>query len=333
MLASNRFWRGLVFPLTESVNTFSDIWVQKDMIMKPSMFARCSSLPNGPMKPPAFFIPLLLSGYTALAQSLQSRNRDGLISAVAGWSMTYYSSRWEPVCGTITAVSEWQDFGSDCVNAIARYRNDTTSTLSFYDAAGVKLIGAGVGLGRAVCMCFAMSTNDAAAYDLCWPFDPIGQFLVGRAIYGSYRPGAAKSLPHCGDIDVAAVQSEWTRTAVMPQETGPVETISRPPTTVEVTREVTHTLTPTMINLTITSSAVVTGSDGHPTTEDRSYTTTAAVINFQPAPEEGLSTGNKIALGVGLGLGLPSLLVAIGAWAYSGTRRNPNRLHDPPPRY
>lgn len=76
-----------------------------------------------------------------------------------------------------------------------------------------------------------------------------------------------------------------------------------------------------MVNLTITSSAVVTGTNGQPSTQDRSYTTTAAVINFQPAAEEGLSTGNKIALGVGLGLGLPTLFVAIGAWCYSGNRQ------------
>ena len=82
-----------------------------------------------------------------------------------------------------------------------------------------------------------------------------------------------------------------------------------------------------MVNLTITSSTVLTGSNGQPTTEDRTYTTTAAVINFQPAPEEGLSTSNRIALGVGLRLGLPSLLAAVLGLYYANRKKSaPNRL-------
>ena len=72
-----------------------------------------------------------------------------------------------------------------------------------------------------------------------------------------------------------------------------------------------------MVNLTISSSAVVTGPDGQLTTEDRSYTTTAAVINFEPAPQQGLTPGDKIALGIGLGLGLPTFVLGVLGFYYN----------------
>jgi hypothetical protein len=216
-----------------------------------------------------------------------------------------------------------------------RYTNDTRSTLAFYDTAGVKLVNIGVGMGRALCMCFAMATNTAVAYDMCWYFNEIGQYWIASDGYGSmvgsYRPGAAKSLPHCSDVDVNQLEQQWTATAVMPQATGPVETVNLGPSTVLQTVTQTSTLTPTsktflhprgpaeidsltpVVNLTISSSTVVTGRDGSPTTEDRSYTTTAAVINFEPAADQGMSLGNRIALGVGLGLGLPTFFLALVA--------------------
>jgi hypothetical protein len=74
------------------------------------------------------------------------------------------------------------------------------------------------------------------------------------------------------------------------------------------------------VNLTVSSSAVITDSNGHLTTQDRSYTTTAAVIDYEPTPQRGLSESDKIALGIGLGLGFPSLLIAICGCVYQRRR-------------
>lgn len=192
----------------------------------------------------------LLAVNQALAQI--SINRDGLISSMPGYTMSYYSARWEPLCGTVTAIPSL-DVGTTCVSAINRYTNDTRSTLSFYDAAGVKLVGAGVGLGRDLCMCFSMSGAPGTSYDICWPFNAIGQYINSwySVPAGSVRPGSAKSLPACGDVDVVALQAGWTRTAVMPQATGPVMTINTGPTTVlqTVTQVLTSTLTPTCMSI------------------------------------------------------------------------------------
>jgi hypothetical protein len=57
-------------------------------------------------------------------------------------------------------------------------------------------------------------------------------------------------------------------------------------------------------------------SDGSVTTVDRTYTTTAAVINYEPGPDKDAQRGNKIALGVGLGLGIPTLILAIIGTCY-----------------
>jgi hypothetical protein len=141
------------------------------------------------------------------------------------------------------------DRGSTCIPALSRYTNDTTSTLAFYDSSGVKLINTGVGLGQAVCLCFSMSTTTGAAYDICWSYNAIGQYVVDSLGWqiGSYRPGASKSLPQCGDVDINALQAGWTRTAVMPQQTGSIQTLNIGPTTFDhtVTQIRTSTLTPT----------------------------------------------------------------------------------------
>jgi hypothetical protein len=141
-------------------------------------------------------LSFFLAVYRAFAQRVLTLNRDGLIDSVPGFAISYYSARYEPLCGTITTMPSSLDYGTQCVNAITRYTNDTRSTLAFYDTAGVKLVNVGVGMGRALCMCFAMATIAGVAYDNCWYFNEIGQCWTGSdyGLYASYRPGAGKRI-------------------------------------------------------------------------------------------------------------------------------------------
>jgi len=183
------------------------------------------------------------------------RQRDGLVvmTDAADVSVTYHSVRWEPLCGTVTAASGNLDQGTNCISAMNEYTNDTVTTLAFYDFSGVKLINAGVGLGKELCLCFSMSTVAAAAYNICWAYDAIGQVMTdgGGWPITSYRPGASKTLPQCGSVNVDALQASWSLTAVMPQATGPILTLNTDTAPVTVDHTViqtsveTSTLTPT----------------------------------------------------------------------------------------
>jgi hypothetical protein len=64
----------------------------------------------------------------------------------------------------------------------------------------------------------------------------------GRPIE-AHRPGAYKTLPHCESIDIPAVESSWSATAVMPSFTGNIETVG--PSTILATVTETRTITPT----------------------------------------------------------------------------------------
>lgn len=189
-----------------------------------------------------------------------------------------------------------------------------------------------IGMGRDLCLCFAVGSPNDISLDICWLFIGIGQLMVQRDAnlwdqpIGSHRPGASKQLPRCEDINVPEVEASWSATAVLPSFSRNVQTINMGPSTV------TQTLTPTLVNLTISSSAVVTGSDGSLTTVDRTYTTTAAVINYEPCRDKSAELGNKIALGVGRGLGIPTLVIAIIGTCYMARahKNNQRERHAPP---
>lgn len=200
------------------------------------------------MKPWAFLF------FSAVCKVLAQGSRPGDGLVVVGFditdiAITYHSVRWEPLCGTVTYVGPTLDRGTSCVPAINQYTNYTGSTLAFYDFAGVKLSNTGVGLGTDLCLCFSMSTITASAYDICWAYNAIGQFVTeshGWQI-GSFRSGAIKSLPQCGNVNVDALQAAWSRTAVMPQATGTAQTLDPGPSAIDhtVTQLQTLTLTPT----------------------------------------------------------------------------------------
>ncbi|KAG8824967.1 hypothetical protein FRC17_008903 [Serendipita sp. 399] len=110
----------------------------------------------------------------------------------------------------------------------------------------------------------------------------------------------------------------------MPSYTGAVQTFHAGPSTVVQTmvRTQTYVLTPTLIPLTVTSSAVFTDGQGHVTTRDASFVTTAAIINSQSCNGGGGGGGGdalqRIKIGVGLGLGIPALtaLIDFGLYIY-----------------
>jgi hypothetical protein len=196
-----------------------------------------------------FFPSLLLfvGCITVLAQTPYVMNRDGLIINIPGWTgMSFHSERWEPLCGSVvTPPSDaYLDHGDYCIGAIDSYRNDTVNTLAYYDESGVKLIGAGVSLGRSLCLCFSMSTDLGSKFDICWYFYGDGRYMgdyLGIP-YGSFRSGSDKTLPSCANVDVASLEAAWSQTAIMPTYTGDVETINAPQSTIIST--VTQTLTP-----------------------------------------------------------------------------------------
>lgn len=221
---------------------------------------------------------------------------------------------------------------SECEAAINQFGNLTDIPVAFYDMTGVELAGIGVGMGKDLCLCFAVDTTQDIAVNICWLFNGIGQLMVQTDAnlwnhpVGSHRPGASKHIPRCEDIDVTEVEASWSATAAQPSFSRNIQTVNIGPSTAM------QTLTPTLVNLTVSSSAVVTGSDGSLTTVYRTYTTTAAIINYESGRDKSADLGNRIALGVGLGLGIPTLVMAvIGTYYMARAYKNNQRERQAPP--
>jgi hypothetical protein len=166
----------------------------------------------------------------------------GPATAIIGYGTTNYQAiRYEPVCGTLDDHLTNPFSLGHCSAAIEVYSNNTKDTLALYDETGVRLMGAIVGGGTDLCMCFALSSTSQPA-DICWWVSGDGQadiwwsLQLDHVVGGSFRPGAAKALPHCGDIDLQAVKQSWSATAVQPSLTESVKQMG--PTTT------TSTLTP-----------------------------------------------------------------------------------------
>lgn len=174
--------------------------------------------------------------------------------------MSYHSVRWEPLCGTIGTPpgAVLMDYGPQCIDAINSYTNDTVTTLAYYDESGVKLIGAGVGLGKALCMCFSMADQAAIKYDICWYFYGDGRYSGdGNGFpWGTFRLNGIKSLPQCANVNVPSLIAQWSQTAIMPTYTGANQTVNMQPTTYvqTVTQTQTYVLTPTRRFLLSTNS-------------------------------------------------------------------------------
>ncbi|KAG8824969.1 hypothetical protein FRC17_008905 [Serendipita sp. 399] len=247
--------------------------------------------------------------------------RDGLVQNIPGYGgLIYQAIRWEPLCGTLGGLPLDLNLGSSCIQALYGYSNITDNSIAYFDTSGIRYEKAGIGLGKALCMCFAMSDLGGKATDICWYFDEIGQYVrwVNSEPQGSYRPGAAKSLKRCADVDLPALQAHWSQTAIMPTFTGQVQTFQNGLTTIRetVVQTQTYVLTPTVVPFTIQSSRVVTGSNGQVSTLDASYVTNAPVLNNAPSSSSnGDDENDPLALGLSLGLAVP-IVAALAAFMW-----------------
>ncbi|KAG8818229.1 hypothetical protein FRC18_000200 [Serendipita sp. 400] len=289
--------------------------------------------------------------------------RDGLVTDVSGWTaLVYQAIRWEPLCGTLGPLdSNLVNVGTYCTAAVQAYRNFTGNHIAYFDAGGTLLVNAGIGLGTSLCTCFALSDSAGQAADICWYFDPVGQYVrTWNGIpYGSYLPGGSKSLPKCGEVNVAQLQSQWSQTAIIPTFNGSVQTLQtgvetvvqtavytqtvvRSQTIVQentIVQTQTYTLTPSVVPLTVKSSTVVTASNGQITTLDQSYVTTVAVLTIPSASSENPAE-DHLAVGLGVGLTVPVLaaLTAFMWWYwlrhkrimqnYTSTNANNNNMNN-----
>jgi hypothetical protein len=162
---------------------------------------------------------------------------NGPVTAIIGYGTTNYQAiRYEPLCGTLDDHLTNPFSIGHCDTAMQVYSNNTKDTVALYDETGVHLEGAIVGGGIDLCMCFALSTTSQPA-DLCWWVSGSGQadiwwsLQLDHVVGGAFRPGAAKSLPHCGDINLDAVKQSWSATAVQPSVTESVKKVGATTTT------------------------------------------------------------------------------------------------------
>ncbi|KAG8824966.1 hypothetical protein FRC17_008902, partial [Serendipita sp. 399] len=267
--------------------------------------------------------------------------RDGLVQDVPGWSgLVYRAIRWEPICGVLGTLNpNLANFGTYCVEPVRAYRNVSDNRIAYFDPSGRRFVQAGIGLGTALCVCFALADSSGDATDICWYFNEIGQYVQnGNGIpYGSYIPGGMKSLPSCGSVDLDHLQAQWSQTAIMPTFNGSVETLQTGMTTVfqtvEYTQTVirsqtvvqtavqtqtviqpqtvvqdhtiiqtqTYTITPTVAPITVTNSTIFTAPNGQLTTREQIYVTTAAVLAVATYPATSSDSNRPLALGLVFG--------------------------------
>ena len=148
--------------------------------------------------------------------------RDGLSSALTGYGGTaFQATRYEPLCGTLGEASDRTSSFSiqRCGPVVMNAYSNISDPFAVYDESGVRLTSVVVGGGRDVCMCFSLSTASGRAADMCWwvggdgQVDIAWQLQLDYVITGSFRPGSAKSLPQCSQIDLSAAQASWSATA------------------------------------------------------------------------------------------------------------------------
>ncbi|KAG8852431.1 hypothetical protein FRB91_006526 [Serendipita sp. 411] len=213
--------------------------------------------------------------------------RDGLVTDVPGWgALVYQAIRWEPLCGTLGGLDpNLVNVGTYCTAAVRAYRNYTTNRIAYFDAGGTLLVNTGIGLGTSLCTCFALADDAGQAADICWYFDPVGQYVrTWNGIpYGSYLPGGSKNLPKCGTVNVAQLQSQWSQTAIIPTFNGSIQTLQTGMTTVLQTITYTQTIIQpqTVVQTTIQTQTVI-----QPQTVVQTAVQTETVTQLQTVVQE-----------------------------------------------
>ncbi|KAH6666029.1 hypothetical protein B0J14DRAFT_491596 [Halenospora varia] len=255
--------------------------------------------------------------------------RDGAVSDtdLIGYSGTNYQAiRYEPLCGTLGTNDRFKnkiDMTEHCTAAMQLFSNNSVDHLAFYDTTGVRLKNVVVGGGRDLCMCFSLaqgaSVSNGIKGDICIYVDGTATAQVWWSIAlddflaSSYRPGAYKSLPACGNVDLDSLKASWSATAAQPSVTEVVSTLGNINIGNTKSSAITQTVlsmstfTPSVIDYTQLTLLTTTNSQGVLTTQTGTLTTRLPVVTSAPPPDAGLSSSDKIALGVGLGIGLPTI--------------------------
>jgi hypothetical protein len=123
------------------------------------------------------WIPLLIFSFClheALAATPRTITRDGPVTNVFGeggyWpGLVYRALRWEPICGTLGRYPDVLSWGNgECDAALNLFSNMTDPRVAYFDSTGQRLVNTGVGMGRYMCLCFALSPTSGPRVDICW---------------------------------------------------------------------------------------------------------------------------------------------------------------------
>ena len=243
--------------------------------------------------------------------------RDGPVSSLTGYpGVSYQAVRYEPLCGTLGTDSRFDSpfqIGNYCGPAGDAFGNDTSATLAFYDTTGTQLTGVIVGNGVPLCMCSAFGRSDGWKGNICLYIDGTGQGDVWwntqleHILASDYRI-SGKAMLSCVGANLSSLQAQWSSTAPSPSKTVSTKNIAG------IT---------TVLTSVFTILSTGTNSDGAPTTFFS--LTTQTTIPTDSSGNNGYNESDKIALGVGIGIGVPTFLV--GLIALCVVRWNGRRGH------
>lgn len=289
-----------------------------------------------------FILPVFVFGYTG-----DPLVKDGIGSLVGYAGTVYQAVNYVPVCGTLgpsqTAPNE---VSSVCDPAMSQF-NTTSSTYAYYDITGI-LLNVQPATGTAGCMCFSLAMISGSAGDFCVSLDGYGQPQIGYQpvnyiVLGDFQPGR-KSLPQCKDVNIAAISSSVYATLVPASPVTqtangvtatPAAGASTPPVNnqqciingdhLNVTCEsnkiglggkVTVDVTLLLLLFSFVSGFLLVSGDNNVCVINGSQQTVTCDNNSiggsnSTADSGGLSRSDRIALGVGIGFGVPSTIAAM----------------------
>jgi hypothetical protein len=247
--------------------------------------------------------------------TLLTMNGVGSLTGYPG--LVYQAIRYEPLCGSLGTGDFYTNphtLTDRCTPAIESFGNNTEDTVALYDITGSRLKDARVGGGYDVCLCFALSqTGDGIKGAMCVWVDGSGRsdiwwsLLLDNIVAGSYRPNVAKALPLCKDVDVSSLKAKWSSTAIHPSYTE--KTVNAPGGPPE-TKTVLSTFIPSVVGYTELLTLTTTDPNGSRTIQTITKTSQAAVVTVTEDKKE-MDRGDIIALGVGLGVGIPTIILML----------------------
>jgi hypothetical protein len=236
---------------------------------------------------------------------------------------------------------------SVCDPAMSQF-NKTSSTYAFYDITGI-LLNVQPALGTAGCMCFSLATISGSAGDFCVSLDGYGQPQIyyqfpGYIVAGDFQPGG-KSLPQCKDVNIPAISSSVYATLVPSPVTQTANGVTPAPANtagsttpnlnnqqciisgdhlnvtcdsnkIGVGGKVKVDISLLLLLLSFVSGFLLVSGDNNVCVINGTQQTVSCNNNSvggsnSTADSGGLSRSDRIALGVGIGFGVPSTIAAI----------------------